>query len=495
MAIEDEPSGDGRGSARDQEEHMEETTRGGGGSWRSWGPEQAREDLDWRTNEEEIDRRLMWERGRRGRGGPGETPPWFARHGQERSRWGGYDPYENRESAWRARFWPPEYGEGRGAGRHGWERSSDEERWRAGGGREPRWERQRGGREGQPWEGPEARWPGGGDRWQGRGHRWRPGEPRIWSGGEYYRGREGGQWGEGRREGREYGRRGGGEWGGGRRHEGGREGGEWGGRRYFGGRFGRHEGWQGREYGRQGRAEGEDMPPRGGYGGYGGGGYGGSYGGMGPGEAGTYRPSGSEGGATGFGSMEGTYGLTAGWEPERMGVRRQGMTFQDALQESRRREGFRGSGRWEQEGATVRDLMTREPRVVEPEAPAREAARMMREEDAGIVPVVLDGRVLGVITDRDLTVRVLAEGRDPGLVKCREVMTGDVQTCHPDDRLTDAVRIMGEENVRRLPVVGRDGRLQGILSMTDVAREAELDYALQESLEQIASRRSFWSRW
>ena len=486
---------------------MEETTRGGGGNWRSWGPDQAREDLDWRTNEEEIDRRLMWERGGRG-GGPGETQPWFARQGREQRRWGGYDPYESRESAWRARFWPPEYGEGRGGGRYGRERSADEERWRAGGQREPRWERQRGGREGQPWEGPEARWPGGGDRWQGRGHRWRPGEPRIWSGGEY-RGREGGQWSEGRGEGREYGRRGVGEWGGrryegghegrreageggGRRYEGGhegrREGGEGGGRRYYGGRFGRYEG-------RHGRSEGEDMPPRGGYGGYGGGSYGGSYGGMGPGEAGTYRPSGSEGGATGFGSMEGSYGLAAGWEPERMGVRRQGMTFQDALRESRRREGFRGSGRWEQEGATVRDLMTREPRFVEPEAPAREAARMMREEDAGIVPVVLDGRVLGVITDRDLTVRVLAEGRDPGLVKCREVMTGDVQTCHPDDRLTDAVRIMGEENVRRLPVVGRDGRLQGILSMTDVAREAELDYALQESLEQIASRRSFWSRW
>ncbi|HWV38347.1 MAG TPA: CBS domain-containing protein [Vulgatibacter sp.] len=465
MAIEDEPSGDGRGTARDLEEHMEETTRGGGGSWRTWGPEQIREDLDWRTDEEEIDRRLMWDRGRRERSGPGESPPWFAREGRDRGRWGGYDPYESRESAWRARFWPPEYGEGRGGGRHGRERWGGEERWPSGE-REPRWERQRGAREGQPWEGPETRWPGGGDRWQGRGHRWRPGEPRIWSGGEY-RGRETGQWGEGRR----------------------REGGEWGSRR------GRHEGRQGREYGRYGRSWTEDMPPRAGYGGYGGGAYGGSYGGMGPGEADIYRPSGTEGGATGYGSMEGTYGLGSGWEPERMGVRRRGMTFQDALRESRRREGFRGSGRWEQEGATVRDLMTRDPKYVEPEVPARDAARLMREEDAGIVPVVLDGRVLGVITDRDLTVRVLAEGRDPGMVKCREVMTGDVQTCHPDDRLTDAVRIMGEENVRRLPVVGRDGRLQGILSMTDVAREAELDYALQEALEQIASRRSFWSRW
>jgi CBS domain-containing protein len=119
----------------------------------------------------------------------------------------------------------------------------------------------------------------------------------------------------------------------------------------------------------------------------------------------------------------------------------------------------------------------------------------MREEDAGIIPVCYDGRVLGVVTDRDLTVRVLAEGRDPANTRVSDVMSSDVQVCTPDDRLVDAIRIIGEENVRRLPVVDRDDRLVGILSMTDVAREAEVDFALQEALDRIASRRSFWTRW
>jgi CBS domain-containing protein len=118
----------------------------------------------------------------------------------------------------------------------------------------------------------------------------------------------------------------------------------------------------------------------------------------------------------------------------------------------------------------------------------------MREEDAGIIPVAVDGRVIGVVTDRDLAMRVLAEGKGTD-AKVSQVMSEDVHVCTSDDRLVDAVRVMGEENVRRLPVVDRDDRLLGILSMTDVAREAELDYALQEALEQLASRRSFWSRW
>lgn len=150
---------------------------------------------------------------------------------------------------------------------------------------------------------------------------------------------------------------------------------------------------------------------------------------------------------------------------------------------------------WPSEGPLVRDLMTLDPKVVSPEASVRDAARLMREEDAGIVPVCYEGRILGVITDRDLTVRVLANGRDPSSVRVSEVMSGDVQVVTPDDLLVDAIRIMGEEHVRRVPVVDRDDRIVGILSMTDVAREAEIDYALQEALDQIASRRSFWSRW
>lgn len=249
---------------------------------------------------------------------------------------------------------------------------------------------------------------------------------------------------------------------------------------------------------------GPDYAPRGdfsgswaerGFGGYGGGEYGGSYGGMGPGPAGTGPSVASWGGPSGAGSLAGTFGETSGWEPERQGMR-PGPTPLHARMVEGREAGERAGRRlWEREGPLVRDVMTRNPRTVAPDATVREAARTMREEDAGIMPVVQDGRVIGVVTDRDLAMRVLAEGRNPDQTRVSEVMSSDVHVCTPDDRLVEAVRIMGEENVRRLPVVDRDDHLKGILSMTDVAREAEMDYALQEALEQIARRRSFWSRW
>lgn len=224
----------------------------------------------------------------------------------------------------------------------------------------------------------------------------------------------------------------------------------------------------------------EEDEARRGYGGYGGGRYSGSYQGMGPGEADTYPPAGVRGGPTGVGSTAGGFGLTPGWKRERIRMRT---------------EGARQWRRWPIEGPLVRDLMTRAPRVVGPEATVREAARVMREEDAGILPVCQDGRILGVVTDRDLAVRFLADGGDPDRVPVSEIMSGDVQVAVPDDLLVDAIRVMGEEHVRRLPVVDRDDRIVGILSMTDVAREAEVDYALQDALDRIASRRSFWSRW
>ncbi|HLV60151.1 MAG TPA: CBS domain-containing protein [Fredinandcohnia sp.] len=259
----------------------------------------------------------------------------------------------------------------------------------------------------------------------------------------------------------------------------------------------RRHAWERRARGRHGRWgpppwERHERPPwesrrgweedgaRRGYGGYGGGPYGGSYQGMGPGEADVYPPAGVRGGPTGTGSMAGGFGLSPGWKRERIRMRT---------------EGARRFRRWPIEGPLVRDLMTRNPRVVSPDTSVREAARMMREEDAGILPVCEDGRILGVVTDRDLVVRFLAEEGDPDRVPVSEVMSGDVQVAMPDDLLVDAIRVMGEEHVRRLPVVDRDDRIIGILSMTDVAREAEVDYALQDALDRIASRRSFWSRW
>jgi CBS domain-containing protein len=238
---------------------------------------------------------------------------------------------------------------------------------------------------------------------------------------------------------------------------------------------------------RAAREEGEwderGLPYSGGYGGYGGGEYGGSYGGIGPGRTGTYPPS-TGPGFSGGGSMLGEAGNVSGWEENR----EMGPNSTASMLDRATRRG------WAREGPLVRDLMTKNPRSVGPDESVVQAAKAMREEDAGIIPVTVDGRVIGVVTDRDLAMRVLAEGKGTD-AKVSEVMSEDVHVCTQDDRIVDAVRVMGEENVRRLPVVDRDDRLLGILSMTDVAREAELDYALQEALEQLASRRSFWSSW
>ena len=98
------------------------------------------------------------------------------------------------------------------------------------------------------------------------------------------------------------------------------------------------------------------------------------------------------------------------------------------------------------------------------------AAQLMRGEDAGVLPVGEGDRLVGMITDRDLAVRVLAEGRDPASTKVREVMSPEVRYVFDDEDLAHVSENMAGEQVRRLPVVNRDKRLVGILSLGDLAR-------------------------
>jgi len=452
--------GNGRGADHDREEMMRESDEM---RWRG-SERELRADLDRRTNREEIDRRHDWH--------PGES-----RYGMER----GFDWREdldrrtNREEIDRRHDWHPgaegrggPWTEARGWRERGFDLREDLDRRTHREEIDRRHDWHPGGRErymrGEP-----------SDMWAGR--RWE--ETREMPGRSYGSSAPGG--GYGTMYGSEYYGSGGG---------------------YGGPGYGAYGGYGG--YGTRGswgpydRGERESpVPPwyGGGYGGYGGGHYGGSYGGMGGGEADWYQPAGSYGGPSGAGSIAGTYGETAGWEPDRQNVRPGAFAAHSMLLEGEApQRGMRWRRGWEREGTLVRDVMTRNPKSVHPDTPAREAARLMREEDTGVMPVVEDGRVVGIVTDRDLAMRIIAEGKDTN-TQVRHVMSGDVHVCTPDDKLVDAVRIMGEENVRRLPVVDRDDRLKGMLSMTDIAREAEMDYALQEALEQIASRRSFWSRW
>jgi len=121
---------------------------------------------------------------------------------------------------------------------------------------------------------------------------------------------------------------------------------------------------------------------------------------------------------------------------------------------------------------TVREAMTASPASVSGAAPVVDAARLLAAQDVGSLPVVEDDRLVGMITDRDLVVRVLAEDRDPREVHVREVCSGDPVVATPDEALDAALVRMAQEQVRRLPVVD-DGRLVGILAQADVARTAQ----------------------
>jgi CBS domain-containing protein len=128
---------------------------------------------------------------------------------------------------------------------------------------------------------------------------------------------------------------------------------------------------------------------------------------------------------------------------------------------------------------TVRDVMTANPVTLPAEAPVLDAAKKMKEADIGDV-IVLDGdRICGLVTDRDIVVRVLAEEREPAGTKLGEICSRELATVSPDDDLTQAGDLMRERTVRRVPVV-EDGKPVGIVSMGDLALERDPDSALGE---------------
>ncbi|HEY5661083.1 MAG TPA: CBS domain-containing protein [Gaiellaceae bacterium] len=122
-------------------------------------------------------------------------------------------------------------------------------------------------------------------------------------------------------------------------------------------------------------------------------------------------------------------------------------------------------------GQSIRDVMTSEPRTIDAGQSVAYAAKMMRDEDVGLAPIVEDDKLIGMLTDRDIAVRVVAEGRDPDEVTVGEVASRQVVTVDPQQDLDEALRIMAKHQVRRLPVVEEDGRLVGIVAQADVARE------------------------
>lgn len=133
----------------------------------------------------------------------------------------------------------------------------------------------------------------------------------------------------------------------------------------------------------------------------------------------------------------------------------------------------------------VRDVMTPNPRTIEPSTPIVEAAKLMRDEDVGPVPIVESGRVVGILTDRDIAVRVVAEGKDPQSKTAGEVASKQLVTIDPDQTIDEAARLMAQHQVRRLPVCEEDGRLVGIVAQADVALVGE-DAQTGEVVQQIS---------
>ena len=119
----------------------------------------------------------------------------------------------------------------------------------------------------------------------------------------------------------------------------------------------------------------------------------------------------------------------------------------------------------------IRDVMTQDPRTIEPSTPLVEAARLMRDEDVGPLPIVEEGRLVGMLTDRDIVVRAIADGRDPQSTTAGDVASQQLVTIDPEQDLSEALRLMAQHQVRRLPVTEEDGRVVGIVAQADVALE------------------------
>jgi CBS domain-containing protein len=173
-----------------------------------------------------------------------------------------------------------------------------------------------------------------------------------------------------------------------------------------------------------------------------------------------------------------------------------------------------------------RDVMTTDLAVATRDTRLAQVALMMKQEDTGVIPVVdydvmsgngrttdndrsnvegrddrqydqraySRGKLVGLITDRDIVIRAVAEGKDTNNTRAEDIMSVDIHTARPNDRVVEVIRTMANKQVRRIPVVNDNRYLVGMISMADVAQEVEDDRELGEALEEISKHTSFWNR-
>ena len=136
----------------------------------------------------------------------------------------------------------------------------------------------------------------------------------------------------------------------------------------------------------------------------------------------------------------------------------------------------------------AQDIMAKNPRSVTPQTTVREAAQLMKTEDVGMLPVVGSAgsrNIVGIVTDRDIAIRHVAEGHGSGDCPVSEAMSSDVKTCKVSDSVDKVMEVMGKEQVRRIPIVDERGELVGIIAQADIAREAN-DKKAERTIEKIS---------
>jgi CBS domain-containing protein len=133
---------------------------------------------------------------------------------------------------------------------------------------------------------------------------------------------------------------------------------------------------------------------------------------------------------------------------------------------------------------SIQEAMTPDPTTIETTTTAQEAARIMKSDDIGSLPVVEGDKLIGVVTDRDLAIRIVAEGRGADKT-VGEIASKDVVTVDPEQSIDEAARLMAEHQLRRLPVVEEDGRLVGILAQADIAQTGH-DALTGETVQRIS---------
>ena len=133
----------------------------------------------------------------------------------------------------------------------------------------------------------------------------------------------------------------------------------------------------------------------------------------------------------------------------------------------------------------VREIMTIEVATASPDSTLEEVASMMKEEDVGAIPVLDDDQLVGIITDRDIVLRCIAEGKDPTETNVEDILTDNPFTIEPDADVDEAARLMSERQIRRLPVV-EDGELLGVISLGDIAVKEPDEDTAGEALEGVS---------